>query len=33
MLNAINSKDNKMRKYTLHPMIIVLAAMIIFFRE
>ena len=25
MLNAINSKDNKMRKYTLHPMIIVLA--------
>lgn len=30
MLNAINPKDNKMRKYTLHPMIIVLAAMIIF---
>lgn len=30
MLNAINSKDNEMRKYTLHPMILTLVVMIIF---
>lgn len=29
-MNAINSKDNKMRKNTLHPMLLILTVMIIF---
>ena len=29
-MNAINSKDNEMRKNTLHPMLLILTVMIIF---